>query len=86
MYFIPQKNKWYSWLVHTRPLYRYTVVFLGMFFILFAWRYGLYTWLDAAIAQEQGAISQLENQFVAQAQLDREHQDMLMQILLEIKE
>lgn len=80
MYFIPQKNRWYSTFAHIRPAYRYAGLFFGVAILLFFWRYGLYTWLDSAIQHEQGLIAQLENQMLAQTAMQREHDELVGQL------
>ena len=80
MYFIPQKNKWYSRVVHTRPLYRYGILFLITGILFFGWRYGLYTWLDVAITQEQAAIMQLQQQLSQQSQAERHSKGLAQQL------
>ncbi len=71
MYFIPQKNKWYSWAVHTRPLYRYGVTCGTVVLLLIGWRYGVYAWLDSAYLQQQAAIAQLQQQMMQLTQAQR---------------
>src|SRR3990167_10660866 len=80
MYFIPQKNRWFNFFAQIRPIYRYggLALFIGIVFAV--WHYGAYIWLDAAICQEQTAISQLQSQLVAQSQAEREHTDFVCQM------
>lgn len=82
MYFIPQKNRWYSTFAYISPGYRYTGLFLIIALILLVWRYGLYTWLDAAIQHEQGVIAQFENQLQAQGHMQREHDELMRNLPL----
>ena len=80
MYFMPRTNRWYSWAVHTKAIYRYGIVFVFWMILIVGWRYGIYAWFDAAIASERAAISQLQKQAIQLTQaerLSRELQDTL---------
>ncbi len=76
MYFIPQKNKWYSWAVHTRPLYRYFLTASMAAVLLIGWRYGLYAWLDSSILYEQAAIVQLQQKLTQIGYVQRGMDDL----------
>ncbi len=71
MYFIPQNSKWYSWAVHTGPLYRYifTIFMIGAFLV--GWRYGMYAWADSVITGERVAVNQLQQQLMQLTQAER---------------
>jgi Tfp pilus assembly protein PilO len=57
MYFIPEKGRFYRWVVNTRPLYRYgiTVGVLGA--LLVAWFFLLNPWLVGVVQYEQAALN-----------------------------
>jgi hypothetical protein len=67
MYFIPQKNKWYSSIVHMSTWYRYAALIIISSLLFFGWRYGLYVWLDMMIHQEQAAIAHMQQQLAQQS-------------------
>ncbi len=76
MYFIPQKNKWYSTVVHMSPLYRYGATCLMIVLLLFGWRYGLYAWLDSSIGCERMQIAQLQQQLMQLTQAERANAEL----------
>lgn len=82
MYFISQKNKWYSRIVHSRPIYRYGVLLSVSAVIFFGWRYGLYSWLQAAIQQEQATLFRLQHQIMQQPSIERKNSTILEQLPL----
>lgn len=71
MYFMPRTNRWYSWAVHTKAIYRYGMVFAFWAILIVGWRYGIYAWFDAEIASERAAISQLQKQAIQLTQAER---------------
>ncbi len=49
MYFIPRNNKFYSFIAHFRPFYRYMLTFFIISFIFVLWGIGIYLPLGAYI-------------------------------------
>lgn len=61
MYFITHNNRFYSWMVHTKPFYRYCITLVGSMAgigILF----GSYTMLETTIKHEQSIVTSLQQQ------------------------
>ena len=71
MYFIPQHNRWYSVIAHTSSLYRYGILFTLSFFIILAWRYGIYVYLDTLIQKKQAQLMQYKGRAIELAMIER---------------
>ncbi|TET34473.1 hypothetical protein E3J61_02870 [Candidatus Dependentiae bacterium] len=71
MYFMPKTNRWYSWAVHTKAVYRYSMSCVFLVILMLGWRYGIYAWFDAAINSERASISQLQQQLIQLARAER---------------
>lgn len=62
MYFMPKTNKWYSWAVHTKATYRYSLTFLITAILLAGWWFGIRPWFEASIHTEQALMRQHQQQ------------------------
>ncbi len=76
MYFMPKTNRWYSWAVHTKAVYRYAISFFFLVILIVGWRYGLYAWFDAAINAEHLSISQLQQQIIQLTRAERLNKEL----------
>ena len=62
MYFLPRNNKFYSFVVHIRPLYRYLLTALVLSAVFYAWFFGIYKNIDNAIQQYQASLARSQTQ------------------------
>lgn len=76
MYFIPQKNRWYSTVVHMNPLYRYGATCFMTLLLLLGWYYGLYAWFDATLCSQRVCTMQLHQQIAQMTQAERTNSEL----------
>ena len=62
MFFIPRNNKFYSLIVHIKPLYRYLATLITVCAMVTVWFYGIYSRLEASIDHYNAQINQLRKQ------------------------
>lgn len=80
MYFMPRTNRWYSWAVHTKAIYRYGISAFVCVLLIAGWRCGIYVWFNAAIDSERRMLAQLQqqlNQLTRAERLNNELSQML---------